>query len=211
MWNNLEYIASRIQKKVEGGIVTDDSRIDLDVIKDHIHEARAEILGLMKKQTLHLPNVYYQKISCLEVKCEEIVCDGIGSGVYQYYVDMPSSLIGAWGKRSIKRVSNVDGSLKFSWQGAGNTLPFGGNPDATFDIEGKKMILNFNTCKTKFIFIDGLWSDPLKAIGASGCPNWNSEYPIAGDDLGKITDIVFKRMMPQKQVRHDTKNDAQAV
>lgn len=210
MWDNLEYIASRVQKKVEGGIVTDDSRIDLDVVKDHVHEARAELLGLMKKTMLQLPSVYYQRISCLEVKCEEIVCDGFGSGVYQHYIEIPS-IIGAWGKRSIKSVTNATGTVKFLWQESGYSLPYGGKSSGTFYPVGNKLILKFNNCQAKYMAVEGLFSNPYRAIESSGCPNWEIPYPIAGDDIGKISDMVFKRMVPQKQIRHDTKNDAQAT
>jgi hypothetical protein len=212
MWQNLEFIASRIQKKLEGGVVTDDSRIDLDIIKDEIHKARAEWLGLMAQKSLSLPSVYFQKISCLKVICEELSCDDIPSGMFQTYVNLPSSLIGAWGKRSLRVVENIDGSIKFDWARTNYALPYGGKKKGTYDVENNsKLIFKNLSCPLAYVFIEGLFSDPFQAINASGCPNWDSEYPIPADDLGRIEDIVFKRMSPQKQYRHDTKNDAQAT
>jgi hypothetical protein len=212
MWQNLEFIASRIQKKLDGGVVTDDSRIDLDIIKDEVHKARAELIGLMAQKSLRLPHVYFQKISCLKVVCEELVCDGIPSGVFQNYVNLPSSLIGAWGKKSLLAVGNIDGLIKFDWSRSNYSMPYGGKKQGTYDIENNsKLIFTNLSCPLAFVFIEGLFTDPLAAINASGCPNWDSPYPVVGDDLGRIEDIVFKRMSPQKQIRHDTKNDAQAT
>lgn len=214
-WKSLGFIASRIQKKIEGGLVTDDSRMQLEVIIDEVHKARLEILYELKKSTKSLSAGFFMKLCCMKVKCSEFKCEGVPSGMVDTYIDIPK-LVSSYDKNCIKYLGTSDYEIPFSYSSSRTKkiAPFTPNkkePYYSLDWNDNKAIL-FNLPTTNLTYLCGefLVENPQDALLNSECSDLDEiEYPLPGEFIGRLEDLVFKRLVPKKQVIPDVQNDAQ--
>jgi hypothetical protein len=208
-WTALDYITSRIQKRLEGFYITDDTLPQLEVIADEAHKARGDIIKAAK--FINPPPQYFQKVCCLKVQCEQQMCDGRPTGVKRTFVDLGSGVMGAWGKKAI-RFLGVEGVFSMEWRDSAKDFksPYMKSNTAYFTLSGSVAeLFNLPTPNVEFVCVEFLSSDPMAALTKSECDDaYEQDYPFPADELGMLEDLVVKRLGPSKGIRPDYQNNA---
>lgn len=210
-WVHIDAIASRIQKRLDAGFVTDEGRVSLNLIRDEVHKVRAWYMGELMKMRWSIPEQYYQRVCCLKVECEEVECEGEKSGEVNLKVKLPA-LVGKVGRHAIRFLGSSDGSLSFTWKSSNSTFsayfPFGGkSKEPWFSLAGSYAILhNSPTPNLAYLCVNGLFSNPLDPL-IIDCAD-REKYPICGDDLQVIEDQVVKNLSIIYSRPPDLHNDA---
>lgn len=110
-FQSLKAVTSSIWNDMEGGLGTDDTRINQRMVRDRVLKKRANLLGrLLSRYIGNIPGGYFNTC-CLPLSCEE-VCPGSKERVWR--VQLPP-LVGQLGKRSVRYLGTVDGKQSFEW------------------------------------------------------------------------------------------------
>lgn len=192
--------------------ISDDTVFDEDHIGYQVDIAR---ISLIKEESVanKLGDGYYQKMCCIEVKCEAEGCDvpGIGfvkTGDVTYYADVPG-LISFVNWDNIKYV----GPASWSVDDMFHRVPFNvfinnttgiwdnGKPIYTV-IEGKLLFKRLPTDGMKFICIIGLFESPENAC------DYDQEKPYPVSDPLKLEIIVIKNLLSRLGINYTDRNDA---
>ena len=80
---------SSVLNELRGGYGVDDDRFDKKLIEDKIHDRRASLINQYWKENKKLDIGFYQTDCCISVTCEEVVCDGVSLGIYEYVATIP--------------------------------------------------------------------------------------------------------------------------
>lgn len=186
-FDSLFAISSRIWEEVQGGWIYDDERINLKLIQDKVHVARAKLMGEFFRKRLYIDTSYYQEC-CLDIKCEN-VCD---SPHKEYVVELPQ-LIGTVGRKNIKFLGTVDRNISFenrdTFDDYTSSVPFSGKPQPFFVRVGNKAVLNnLPTPNIKKLLFVALLSNPLDC---NEC-KLDTPYPVPGGEfLADIEKLVM--------------------
>ncbi len=73
-----------------GHIPSDDSRLRMRFVEYQIRSARSELLKDLVRRQVGVPYDFYQRICCLPIKCDNIVCDGESIPVERTYLEIPA-------------------------------------------------------------------------------------------------------------------------
>ena len=214
MFDNLEHIASRVQMKLLGGVVTDENRFPLNLVEDAVHAARAWYLGEKLSKKFTIPGAYYQRVNCLKIRCEETMCDGIGTGEFRYLVTIPE-VVGGLGRAAIRFAGDVNGKISFLPTSTlnpeeGDHFPF--VPQKTvpkyFFFGNELELFNLPTPNMKYFMLDAIFANPAHPL-IKMCDDTARPYPIPADDIKIIEDLITKDYYyTLLRIRPDLKNDA---
>jgi len=187
-FDSLHAISSRIWEEIQGGWIYDDERINIKLIKDKVHVARAKVIGEYFRKRIYIDTSYYQQC-CLDVICQS-VCD---SPHKEYVVKLPQ-LIGTVGRRNIKFLGTVDRQLSFENKDTfidyTTSIPFSGDASPYFTrVDNFAILNNLPTPNPKKLLLVALLSDPLDC----GDCDEDSPYPIPGGEF--LSDIERQVMM----------------
>lgn len=177
-FDSLDAISSRIWEEIQGGWIYDDERVNLKLIRDKVHVARAKVVGEAFRKSLYLQSSFYQEC-CLDVTCER-VCD---SPHKEYRVELPQ-LIGSVGKKNIKYLGTVDRKIAFENRDSftDNTadIPFNGGAKPFFVVVDNHAVLqNMPTPNPKKLLLVALLSNPLEC---DECVV-DGPYPVPGGEF----------------------------
>jgi hypothetical protein len=191
-FDSLHAISSRIWEEVQGGWIFDDERVNLKLIRDKIHVARAKILGETLRQNLFINSAFYQTC-CVDVECE-LPCEGAPIESTELVAKLPA-LIGSVNHRGVKYLGTVDRTTSFerrnSFEDFTQSLPFSGCPAPFYVItdNNKAIIRNSPTPDLKKLIVVALFTDPL----ACNVCSIDDPYPVPGGEV--IKDIEGMVMM----------------
>lgn len=100
----LAAMTDSVFQQLEGGWMSDDTRLSYDLVRDKILRVRAELIGKVFASRIGiLPDSLYQRC-CIELTCIE----QCSSGLYRLSGKVPG-LLGLIGDRSIRFVGTVEG------------------------------------------------------------------------------------------------------
>lgn len=199
MFDSLHAISSRIWEEVQGGWIYDDERINLKLIQDKIHVARAKLMGEYFRKKLYIDSSYYQEC-CITIDCDA-VCD---SPYTEYVAELPQ-LIGTVGRRNIKYLGTVDRKISFenrdTFDDFASAVPFNGGKQPYFVRVGNKAIIkNLPTPNIKKVLLVALLSNPLECDDCK----LDSAYPVPGgefiSDIEKLVMSELAALLLQRRV-----------
>jgi hypothetical protein len=199
MYNSIEAIASRIQKEVTGGVVSDDEVTggpSLSLIKDMVHVERDAIIGMIKKNSF-IQDDFYQRICCLEVKCEDESCYA-ETGLSKPYVEIPS-IAQSIGIKAVKYIGTDN--IKY-WNGKVYR-----NEKFNYIIQGQKIILSQMDFGVKYLCVEAVFYNPEAAFSICGS-NEEKPYSCPNEYLTHIEQRVVARLRNLKAMPRDIQNDA---
>lgn len=210
-WTTLDFIASRVQAALSGGLVTDEGRIDLDLVRDSVNVARARHLQEIFRRRIGIPPQYFQRLCCLEIACEDITCEDQTMGK-EYLVEIPP-VIGGLGRMSIRYVGDPKGLNPFTY--ASSLAPKLDHPyvkkkgkGGRYTMRGDDMLVlaNLPTAGMEFICVELMASDPVHPLILS-CDK-SGRYPIPLDELEAIELRAYERYREMVGLQPDLANDA---
>lgn len=207
MQKSLWQIRDSILQELRGGYAVDDDNIDEVFIEDKIHDYRKKLIEDYWEAKKFLDDSFYQKICCLDVKCEPVLCDGVDSGVTETYVELPELLMIS-GRVFIKYFGTVD------WKNNFTQLAFNHNvgadrftgSDPSYKRIGDRALL-FNVGNIRHLCMMTIPDNPVELK----CRKLalSESYPIPGSLVSKLEyDIIQKLIKPMMLMQPDRKNNA---
>lgn len=213
-FNHITAMMGRVQKRVASGLVTDEERVSLTVIRDELHKARAFRLGELFRERFSIPAQYYHRICCLEVQCRKEVCDGEESGHTEMAVAIPE-LIGRVGQKAIRFIGSKGGDLSFVLRSSVNDyskhFPFANarkSPYAYLENNSTLILKNSPVPNLTYICVEALFGNPDHPL-ITGCDK-SGNYPLPPDELQVVEELVYKSVLEFYRKRQDVVNDAVA-
>jgi hypothetical protein len=191
-FDSLHAISSRIWEEIQGGWIYDDERINLKLIRDKIHVARAKLLGEYMRKALAVNSAFYQQC-CVDVKCEKLCADAPNAAT-ELVVEIPA-LIGSVNHRGVKYLGTIDRKVSFerrdSFEDFTSHIPFSGPPSPYYVLldNNKAIIKNAPTPNPKKMIVVALFNDPLACDECT----IDGPYPVPGGEM--IKDIEQMVMM----------------
>ena len=211
-WKSLDAIASRVQEKASGGVHTNIDRVKLALVRDEIHKARAKRLQeLARQKKFNIARQYYQKICCLKVICEKIICNGEESGDSRMIVEIPS-LIGELDRRAIRFIGTLDGIINFEFrtsEGEDHSAFFPllervheDIPYAILENNMRLILYNSPTPNLEYICVELITDNPEHPLILDECEEM-PDYPIPGDELAVIEHYAYTEVVKIIQMTPD--------
>lgn len=203
----LHEIASRIQLHLEAGMPSDDSWMpNIDAIKDKVLVHRANMISKVAMKLPIIPDQYYYKKCCIELKCREIACGDVKSGKQEWYFDVPS-LIGLAGKRAVKFVGSEDYTISMEWRTSPkdiheNSGLYGTTTTPYFIIRNGEAIVYKKPNGLKLLCYELLVDNP-----EISCDE-NDDFPMPADHLKEIENDIVREMLTLRPKTHDFKNNS---
>lgn len=204
--NSLAAITDRVWQQVEGGIASDDSRLNYDLVRDKVLSVWAKAIERRYSQYIGaLPDELYQRC-CIELACAEIC----GSGLARLSGTIPN-LFGTLGNKNLRFVGTVDGVAYERRKSSGldytQFQPFA-QKRPTYRITGSTIELNNAPMGLGLIVVEGIFIDPAQ------CPPCKTDEEIFLPLPDIHDDIEIKVMQELQQTwllrKVDTRNDAKA-
>jgi hypothetical protein len=197
-----------IINELRGGYQVDDNRIDLELVGDKVHDRRNSLLEEYIKANGPDESMY-QADCCIEIKCEDIVCEG--RVLTSRYVANIKPLLSVAGQTFVRFVGTSDFA-----EGA-SELPINaiehkegdlwtsGDFRYTFVGADKMLLHNLPTPNMKYLCLVGIFDNPnITCTGYKDKP-----YPIPGALVSKLVyDVVQMLVKPMLMMNPEQKNNA---
>lgn len=206
MSKTLAEIGYSIRNQVKGYFSTDDERIDIQLVYDKCWDIRSMLLKEEYRRFKKLNDQDYTTECCLEVKCDVIVCNGMNSGVKEFYVDIPK-VESSVGYDAIKYFGTLDKRTPFrrmNYQGFlySNHEKYTGKAPSFTIIDDKAILKNLPTQGLKFLCLIGVLEDPRSIC------NEDDPFPIARHLVHKLELLAIQQFMSTLQIGPDEGNNA---
>lgn len=201
---SLAALTDSVFQQLEGGVSSDDSRLNLDLVRDKVLRVYAELLGDMYRQYIGtLPDDLYRRC-CIQLYCVE----QCGSGLYRLTGNIPA-VVSILGNRGLRFVGTVDGKpfeqRKTSGVRYEQYQPYAiTNP--SYRIISDKIELLDAPMGLDTIVVEGIFIDPASCPDCKG----DEEVFLGGTDLqNKIEVKALKELQQIWMMRKiDIRNDA---
>jgi len=191
--------------------LTDDFEIDAEIIKDKINDVRSVLIAEEWKAKM-LDDQYYQKVCCLEIKCEDVACNVAGvpmkAGQKQYYVELPA-LNNRIDWDNIKYLGTIDMANNFNRLTLSGMLSSDGNrwtaKDTFYTVINDRAILkNLPTANTRFLCLVGILDRPNQSCDWL---NDDTDYPCS--NVLKLEMLVKQDILSAYGLPKDKLQDSQ--
>ena len=204
----LEQIRASITGQALGYVPNDDRRLRKRFLDHVIRSVRSELIKDFVKNSLGIPQGYYQRICCLDVLCDEIICDGYKVPINTKYLSIPQlenipfnpSYLGPEdGKAPFRRIPFA----QFPFYTGGSF----GRKEGAFAIQNDKAFLHFPTgIHADSLCIYAILEDPTE----KSCITLSEkdEYPIPQNMIHKLELIALKQILSTLPIKADEVNDA---
>lgn len=202
--NSLAAITDRVFQQLEGGFVSDDSRLNIDLVRDKVLSVWAKAIERKYGSWVGaLPDQLYQRC-CIELECAEIC----GSGLARLSGVIPK-LFGMLGSKNLRFVGTVDGTAYERRKSSGKRFelyqPFA-QVRPSYRIIGDNIELHDAPMGLGVIVVEGVFIDPAM------CPPCREDDQIFLPLPDIHDDIEIKVMQELQQIwmmrKVDTRNDA---
>lgn len=210
----LAEIGFSIRNQAKGYFSSDDERIDIELIYKMVHQIRSSLIKEIHDSAMSLDASFYQEICCLEVKCRNIECNGLKTGMLEYYVEVPPledmggpevMYFGTTGSATEPRQeftrTNYMGYLY------AHNSPWTGSKPRYVDVGKEFKIKNIPTSGMKYVCLIAILSDPTQ--GNCFTLTENDPYPIPNNIVHKLELIALKQLQSTLNNPPDQKNNAQ--
>ena len=200
-------VAYSIIEGVTNRINSDDNRIDEEWVIDKMFDIRA-ILIRQEFERGRLSGDFYTRKCCLEIECRDVVCNGVHSGVQEYYVELPT-LVSGLGWANISYLGLVDWKTPFDRLTTSEymSLDFNEwthNRPSYYIINNEAIITNLPTTGTKYLCISGIFANPQTIC------DWDNEedFPLPDHLIHQLELIVKKDILSSYGIPVDPINNA---
>ena len=203
----LEDIRSSIMSQAYGQVPSDDGRLRKRFVEHVIRSVRSELIKDFARRNVGVPQGFYQRICCLDVKCDNVVCHGHRVPIDTEHVDIPI-LEDIPGNPSY--FGTADGKTPFRRTGL-NMLPFftGGSfrrREGAFAISGDKAFIRMpSRSMAGSLCLHGILSDPMEK--ACVALSERDPYPVPQNMIHKLELIALRQILSTLPIRHDDVND----
>lgn len=204
----LEQIRASISGQALGYVPSDDRRLRKRFLDHVIRSVRSELIKDVARSGIGLAQDYYQRICCLEVLCDEIVCG-------QYRVPVNTRYL------SIPNIENIPFNPSYLGPADGKTpfrrIPFSQFPfytggsfakkEGAFALQGDKAFLHFPSgLKANSLCIYAILTDPTEDTCITLTEK--DQYPIPQNMIHKLEIIALKQLLSTLPIKADEINDA---
>ena len=224
--NSIRAIASSAQLRVNGGVVSEESRFAslsffMDAVRKAIpicvynyakdYESRQRANRLIAERDI-FPASLYKEVCCIPVTCSDIVCDptDVPSGVKEYSVILPFMPMSKLGQRAIKYVGSQDRCKEVSIVGQlskGKPMFSKQSAQGIFVVRGNTpMLILRNMEDIDFICIEAIPQDPTMAGVTIGPCSDDEELQIPQEVLFSVETMVVSSILPQINVKPQINN-----
>lgn len=205
---SLAEIGFSIRNSLTGFVSSDDERMDIEFIYYKIRAIRGVLLNQLVSENSALDGSWYQRINCLELKCDKIVCNSVGLDESYSYVDLPHTEAVSGGLVYLGSADFTTSWQQISWLGfqfSDGSQMNGRLPIYTV-IGDRAFIKNLPTDCSKYVGLVGILENPI----GDGCYTLkeNEDYPIPSNQLYKLELLVKKDIMSTLQIPADQFNNA---
>lgn len=205
MSKTLAEIGYSIRNQVKGFFTSDDDRIDIQFIYDKCWDVRSILLKEEYRQFKKINDQDFTSECCLEVKCNNIVCNGHDSGVVEHYVDIPK-IEASLGYDAIKYFGTVDKMRPFrrvNYQGHLYTSyeKYTGKSPSFTIVDSKAILKNMSTEGLKYVCVIAVFEDPRNICSE------NDPFPLARHLVHKLELIVIQQLTSVINIGPDETND----
>jgi hypothetical protein len=203
----LEQLRSSITGQVRGQVPSDDGRIRKRFVEHVIRSVRSELIKELARKGVGLSQDYYQRICCLEVLCDELVCG-------QYRVPLKTQYL------AIPQIESIPFNPSYLGPADGMTpfrkIPFGQFPfytggsfrkrEGAFAIMDNKAFLHMPSgLHAKSLCITAVLEDPME--GSCVTLKETDSYPLPQNMVHKLELIAIKQILSTAAVKADEVND----
>jgi hypothetical protein len=206
MSKTLAEIGYSIRNQVKGFFSSDDERIDIQLVYDKAWDVRSLLLKEEYRQFKKTNDQDFTSECCLEIKCDQIVCNGFNSGVKEFYVEIPK-VESSLGYDAIKYFGPVEKTNSFRRMNFNGFLYSGAEkytgkaPSFTL-VDDKAILKNLPTKRMRFVCMIAVLEDPRDIC------NEDDPFPIARHLVHKLELLVIQQLMSTIQIGPDEKNNA---
>jgi len=206
MSKTLAEIGYSIRNQISGYFSTDDARISIDFVYDKAWDVRSMLIKEEYRKFKQLNDQDYISECCLEICCEETVCDGEDSLHSEKYINLPV-LESSLGYNSVKYFGSVDKKTPF------RRVNYGGMLYSNFSswtkkvptytiVDTKAYLKNLPTDTMEYICVIGIFEDPR------GYCKPDDPFPLARHLCHKLELIVIQQLMSTINIGPDVYNNA---
>ncbi len=206
MAKTLAEIGYSIRNQIKGYFSTDDERISIEFIYAKAWDIRSMLIKEEYRKFRQLNDQDYISECCLEVCCDETVCEGEDSLAKDHYVNIPTlesalgyngvKYFGTTDKKTPFRRVNYPGYLYSDYESYTKNVP-------TYTlVDTKAFLKNLPTDTLKFICIIGIFENPR------GHCDPEDAFPIARHLVHKLELIAVKQLMSTIVIGPDEVNNA---
>ena len=209
--STINEIVHKIKERHASFYVTDDYKVDDELIISMMNDIRATLIREDKVRNGFISSDYYQMNCCYEIECIQGSCtyqgEEVPDGNPTYQVKL-NGLIQGIGVSNIIYAGNKIGTMQFhimtnnQYYGSEGRMWTQDKPAAT-KIGDILYLKNLPTEGFKFICLNELLSDPRTAC------DWRtdeSQYPVPSET--KLVDMVLYRIMLSGRTPDDKVNNA---
>jgi len=208
MQKTIEQIIYSVIEQYSSYRVNDDNDLDPEFVRDKILDVRNALVEQQFKQKKVIDIEFLTRCECVDILCEDLMCDGISSGETRRYIDA-SNLNLSYGKSSLVYVGPLTFDPQSDWRIFFNPYGIGGR-----DTRGKQVCGRVIGDK---IVIENLPSETEKCAMLVLTKNGfcsqvcNDALPlrIPAHLIATLEQLVLKALLPpQVYSQKDNKNDA---
>lgn len=169
-------------------------------------EKRGLMIARHARRGTGIPTAYYQTITCLEMKCDSVVCKGLDSKVKYHYIEIP---ILSSCRDAVAYFGSVDRMVSFFPVNFAafnaKTRRFGRSGMPLYMIIQDKAIIKNPPNGVSFM-LEAVLNDP--AHGLCGQKLDDFLYPIDTGDVHEFTIMCLKQILSTLNIPPDPVNDA---
>ena len=206
MAKTLAEVGNSIRDQVKGFVLSDDERIDIELVYGIVFNLRSLLIKEEYKQKGYIDVNAFSSTCCLEIKCDFIKCNGFTSNIKEYYVEIPK-LEGSLGYDAIRYFGGVDKISPYrklsleGFQFAKYEKYTGSSPKYTV-VDNIAMVKDLPTQNAKAICIIGVFEN-----GSDVCQE-DDVFPCPGHLLHKLELLAIQQLKSNIGIFPDDKNDA---
>lgn len=205
----LKQLRSSIRGQIRGQVPSDETRYRDRFLDHEIRAVRSQLIKEFARRNVGIPNDFYQRICCLEVQCDQIICNGVPLPHNTPYIQLPSLENVPFNPAYI---GTVDGRWQFS------RIPFtsfhfytGGSfnrmQPAFALIEDKALLkLPHQLAEVKTLCLYGILEDPTEDTCITLTEN--DPYPLPNNLVHQLEIMVLKQLMSTLSIPADTENSS---
>jgi hypothetical protein len=186
---------------VSNFIVTDDNRfLDYERILDKVYEVRASII----KDEGILTDEMFSDMCCLEVQCDDVVCNNVSAGETRYYIDIPDTV-----KGSIRYLGLADWKTPFTNLGMTGMIALDGNEwtasmPGYYLSDGRAYLYNLPTDGIRYLCLSAVFENPQDMCDYDD----EKEFPFPMEYIHKLKLLVKKDILSTYNVPVDKEQNA---
>ncbi len=206
---SLSEIRFDVLRKVKGQLVSDDERLEFYYLDRLIHNKRNFLIREEARRGLGFSVDYLQIVDCLSVKCDEIACAGVPSGVRYHYVDLPSGC-----NDRVNYLGTTDGLTQFQWKsvsGFVHAMPgLFGRSVPCYTIVENRALLKFFPKNVDTLRLIAALDNPMEKYDGETCllDHENDPYPVPVAQISRLVNLVLMDLLATQNIQPDATNDA---